>query len=95
MSNHRRRYDVWDKTALYVAGVALTTLMTMQVNITTELSNSTKDNQVELATVVSKVATVIANQNSLQQTVQVIQTQTALTCDRLKILYPDRGYECK
>lgn len=95
MSNHLLRHEVLDKVALYVAGLAITTLLTMQVNITSDLSNSTKQNQVELATVVAKVATVIENQTALRSTVQMIQMQTALTCDRLKILYPDRGYECK
>lgn len=92
---HRRKYETFDKAALYIAGVAVTTLMAMQVNLTAALSESTRLNQIQLAEVSLRIESVITNQSELQQTVKGISRQTVLTCDRLKILYPERGYECR
>jgi len=92
---HRRKYETIDKAALYIAGVAVTALMAAQLNLTSSLSESTNENQMRLATVAAQMDNLIYNQIKLQGTVTAISKQTSLTCDRLKILYPDRGYECR
>ena len=102
MTGHNRKYETWDKLALYVAGLAVTTLLTVQaglssnqVELTKELAATSQQNQVELTRVTTQMVSVIENQGYLQSTVGTIREQIIRLCERQKQLIPNSIGKCE
>lgn len=101
MSDHHRRYDTRDKFALYLAGLAITTLLALQANfassqvdLTKELAATSVENQIELMRVTTQMGSVIDNQRALQNTVGTIRGQVSRLCESQKKLLPNSNGEC-
>jgi len=95
VTTHRRRFESFDKLSMYVAGISLTTLMGMQVNLTNKLSETSVKNQIELTVVTTKMTSVIKNQDALRGTVGTIRVQMTKMCERQKKYWPEHRDECR